>query len=246
LEQMGCNSSTIRSGSTPHLDAYFLEYAAMLDDACPGDDPFEMLMDQRKMAAVQKKSEKHKKKMEEALRRSFALHDKNKDGILNQEESAVFFDHFVEKYGKFQATAMVKAADKVGAMGMHMGAMFGDEGDEMMKGMQTMMQQQMKEQTTEVKKEADRKIQERMKSYNKNPAAKHASAFKVVDVNKDKKLQVEEVVKCCMPDSTENGRFLVALGMMDEQEARAAATGRNAIGARAMGGAEVQAECNQQ
>merc|ERR1712007_302514 len=76
-------------------------------------------------------------------------------------------------------------------------------------------------QVKEAKEEIERTSKERGEQYASDKIARDAAAFAVLDKNNDGKLMKEAVVEGLTPDTDTHYAFLVALGMMTEDEVQA-------------------------
>lgn len=207
------------------------------------------LEDPASMAAIaldpKKKEEHDAKTMEEhapvllpLIEKSFDHHDRSKNGVLDVEESAVFFKNLVSENTEFMAAitewsikTMVdfqfkQMADMIQAMG----------GPEKLK---------------EAKKEASEKVDQMLKSqqniiralekeYLDAKQERDGATFKVLDVNEDGKLQKTEVVEAFTPSSAKYKAMMSALGF-DEKEMETRMTAAAMADAEALGAADMKA-----
>lgn len=202
----------------PYLTEYFREYEKMTDGCAPGGNPFELLLNKNKMAEAKAEAEEHKEAMEQALRNAFDNHDSNDDGVLDEEESSDFFEHFVIRYAAFQKRVLTKQINTATALASDMfGGLAGMAGLSKRE-----LARQCKREAQEQISLANEKVDERYEDYTNNEDVRNRAAFAFVDTNRDGQLQVEEVVKAFMPDTPENNQLLQALGFLDEQEAQLA------------------------
>mmetsp|Transcript_68333 Transcript_68333/g.142417 ORF Transcript_68333/g.142417 Transcript_68333/m.142417 type:complete len:226 (-) Transcript_68333:29-706(-) len=208
---MGCCGS-----KHPHLDKYFasLDEAANADmkevQGMLGNMDFDGIMGAGQK--MQKKQGERNERLKAHAVNAFKYHDKNGNAVLETDESEVFFQHYVDCYINHFKKSGIAQAKQAGAMAAGMlGAMGGSE-------MKNMMKQQMNEQVKELTEQANQKVKE----YEKNRAEFNKKAFAVVDVNKDGRLQQEEVVNALTPQHPKNVEFHVALGLMTEMEAQMA------------------------
>lgn len=199
--------------AAPHLTRYFSHMEQMQKGAMP-DNPMELLMNPAKMQEIQKKAEEGKKGLEPIIVASFNHHDTSKDGVLGPTEANEFFQHFIERFAKFQVKTGIFALDKSAAMSK-----------KMMAGLSEAMGQSAKEQAkqidaqmSEAKKEIAVTSKGRLDNYLSNAASLNQKAFKTLDKNGNGTLERDEVVQALTPDSPQYFDLIVALEIMTQEE----------------------------
>jgi len=150
-----------------------------------------------KIQKVQGKMERDlKTKLVPLVRKSFKWHDKDNSSVLEADESLIFFSNYVECLGKSMAASVEMACtltmpkDSVDSTGMG----------------------------KEFKDAMDARIEEKMAEFAHDANNRVKAAFAVVDVNKDGRLQEEEVVQALTPGSEKNIQLLTALDIMVKPE----------------------------
>lgn len=135
---------------------------------------------------------------------SFSRHDKDNTGELSDQEAFAFFAHYIEEYARYRVTLFEATAP--GTMRQFMG------------------HRPTERQKADMKKDVPiqkQKMRKAMKAitddYFKNENTRARAAFGVVDLNRDGKLQRQEVIGALLPKcgSTHHERFHKALGIDD-------------------------------
>eukprot|EP00286_Rhodomonas_abbreviata_P029969 CAMPEP_0181298570 /NCGR_PEP_ID=MMETSP1101-20121128/5855_1 /TAXON_ID=46948 /ORGANISM="Rhodomonas abbreviata, Strain Caron Lab Isolate" /LENGTH=222 /DNA_ID=CAMNT_0023403605 /DNA_START=131 /DNA_END=799 /DNA_ORIENTATION=+ len=191
----------------PHLDKYFAELEKTAKEA---NDEMERVMlagDYGALGEARENIQKREEEMEQRLAthaiNAFKHYDQNRKGFLEADESKVFFQHYVSCYfDYFERFGLFK--EKV-ACQMH----------------KDFAGMDIKEETDKKMQEITKHARDKLTSYEQNEAELSKAAFEVLDVNKNGKLQHQEVVDALAPRHPMNIEFHVALGMMTEAEAKA-------------------------
>lgn len=124
----------------------------------------------------------------------------------------MFFQHYAACYVRHFKNSGIAQGKKTGAMAASMMGALGGA------AVQREMKQQMDAQIKQLTDQANKKLAD----YEQNKATLNKAAFAVLDVNKDGKLQQEEVVTALTPHHTKNVEFHLALGLMTQLEAQMA------------------------
>eukprot|EP00802_Teleaulax_amphioxeia_P024269 Tamp_24948.p1 GENE.Tamp_24948~~Tamp_24948.p1 ORF type:complete len:238 (+),score=80.72 Tamp_24948:196-909(+) len=215
----------------PALSKYFAIQANHAKYALEAD-PIALIADadmaQQFNADLKRKEARMVKSLQRLARESFKRHDKDGNGVLDKEESQLFFNHYTRCFFEFQkmyGEAMAKAASiKMLKMCSLMG---GPEGD---------VRAAIAAKVREMKED----IALKLANYKQNQLALNEKAFQVVDVDGDGKLQEQEVVDALTPKMERNKQLHLALGLMSQQEIELSK------GRAVDHGAELQAQCAQQ
>eukprot|EP00747_Dinoflagellata_sp_TGD_P186543 gnl/TRDRNA2_/TRDRNA2_43617_c0_seq1.p1 gnl/TRDRNA2_/TRDRNA2_43617_c0~~gnl/TRDRNA2_/TRDRNA2_43617_c0_seq1.p1 ORF type:complete len:261 (+),score=73.98 gnl/TRDRNA2_/TRDRNA2_43617_c0_seq1:168-950(+) len=172
-------------------------------------------------------AEKAEKILRPLIEQSFDHHDKDKNGILDMEESREFFDHFVKlhepvKLANAEMAVRMTLERALPQMLAQMMAQVRTAYDEdTANQMERMMKDSFKEEVgPEIEKSvqvARMVIEEFGVEYQENKAARDKDAFAVIDVNGDGQLQKEEVIEGLVPGTERNKKFIAAFGY-DEQK----------------------------
>jgi len=214
--------------SAPHLDEYFAkskdfvtgpmatlmtEVGTMVVQVLMGD---EEKWDQVKIKMKQVKdiADELKAPLRDIIRKSFDFHDSNQNGVLDEAESQLFFQHFVERFVPFTVNCTEEILDKTIAKQMtDIEEMCGGDKDaaQPIKDMIT-------KRIAEVKAPLMASLKAKGDAYKTDKAMKDKAAFAVLDVSGDGKLQKEEVVEGLFLESTKHLDFMQALGLMTPEE----------------------------
>jgi len=154
-----------------------------------------------------KYQEKLDKQLAPLLRKSFKFHDKDNSGVLEVDESIIFFSNYIallvqsirESSAQTQAAQMqyIGNIDWTNIM-----EVFNDENAAVEKIVQVLQ----------------RESEALHKSYDENQDERHRAAFKVLDVNGDMCLQEDEVLKAMIPGHSEYQQFMGKLGLVVSRE----------------------------
>jgi len=200
----------------PNLDAYFelrcdlLEQQGTLDDV--KNDPFKPLMNEMDL-----KSEP----LKIIVGKSFDFHDKNNNGILDEEESQLFFQHFVDRFVAYYehheclSTDMALRAQS-DMLELHQ---FDTGVTE-----EVVSELIAKAEAAKIKFHSGAKA--RAAAYAEDRTEKNNTAFKVLDVNKDSKLTKEAVVDALFPDTVQYFELMAALGMLTPEDVESQQRGK--------------------
>eukprot|EP00440_Ansanella_granifera_P005215 gb/GFBE01005655.1/.p1 GENE.gb/GFBE01005655.1/~~gb/GFBE01005655.1/.p1 ORF type:complete len:317 (+),score=123.17 gb/GFBE01005655.1/:1-951(+) len=220
----------------PNLKAYFQASQDImkrnLKDLCAltsklekemgkASDPFAAMSKMaQQMEGLQKKSQARiDKELTPIIKKAFKYHDKDGSGVLEYDESIIFFSNFAELLGPFmQSTTELASAQNL-----------------------TMAKVTSPPKTMEAFKKA---FADRKAAYEKNIDACHQAAFKVLDVNGDGKLQETEVVEALLHGHPKNEEFMRALGLLVPPEELVGAAMEDVMGA--VFSDEAMGDCQQQ
>jgi len=177
----------------------------MVSASADGLDMAKMQKVGAKMQALQTKIQNDlEKQLTPVIKKSFAWHDKNNSGVLEKDESIIFFSNYVELLTQNSEASMELSLNQQVNFG-------GVESKEMLSQMKANMKETLKQ-----KREA----------YDKNAKERQHQAFTVIDVNKDGKLQEAEVIAALIPGTPQNLEFMKALDLiMDPTQALEVKTG---------------------
>lgn len=151
----------------------------------------------------QKIQDRLEKEMKPLAKKSFKWHDKDDSGVLEKDESIVFFSNYVS----YLVPNMMESGQMANIQQMNLG---GQPGGQMDLG-----------NTNAALKEA---LTKRQAEYKADADNRHLAAFQCLDVNKDGKLQESELVDALIPGNPQNEKLARALGIfIDPGELMAAA-----------------------
>lgn len=143
------------------------------------------------------------------LKKSFELHDTKKTGVLDAEEAKLFFSHLVhEECGTEVALAKSQAAQQAQSMMGMLVAMLPPE----------QMEEQIETIKAEVLDSMKKDAEQKVERYRKNKDEHDAAAFKLIDLNGDGRLQLEEFLAFFEPSTDKNNELMNALGYMSNME----------------------------
>lgn len=146
------------------------------------------------------------------LEKSFDHHDTKRTGVLDPEEAAVFFDHFVGKQGQFLEAilqqAIMNSIEQVSQM--FGGSLEGEEKDKMMEKVDAATKDAM-DMIHELLKEFE-------KEYHENKEERDAAAFAQMDVNCDGTLTRDEFL-AIFQDELKMKALVVAFGWQESKVA---------------------------
>lgn len=198
------------TGPAPFMHEYHMQVLKMVEDqmSMGPEAMFEMMTDPKKQEEAQKKGEAFNEELKVLIQKSFELHDSKKDNVLDKEEAALFFEHFVSEFSlmckavaRLAGLTMIKMQIQMMASGL--------ENDEEAKG----FTEHMKEQIKGAEKQIDEKVGGMMEDYKNNRAERDAAAFAVTDTNGDGTLCLDEAIAVLTPGNPLNDRFIAALGI---------------------------------
>jgi len=153
------------------------------------------------------------------IEQSFDHHDKDKNGILDTDESMDFFQDFVDLQ-----EPMINAIAEV-TLRLMLEIQIGVTAEQVkhMAGKQAAVEA-IDEMRHEIEKQIDRAnktsrmvLRESKQEYLDHKDLKNKEAFDSIDVNKDGKLQKEEVVQALLPGTDQNKAFMKSLGYDTER-----------------------------
>jgi len=196
--RMGFEDST----TAPNLDEYFrtLERETKQFSSSMTNVNQALALAQDRDGNQQRMQQQHIK-LRPIIARAFDHHDTKKNGILDAEESKVFFDHYITRLAKFSKSMGKFQVQQSQKMALAMtGGMLGG-------GMASQMQDMMKQQANKAMKQSEKMIDDSLKQYRARPAQYNQAAFTLLDENKDGKLVKEVVVEAFMPGTAKNLAF---------------------------------------
>jgi len=133
---------------------------------------------------------------------AFDHHDTKRNGILDAEESKVFFDHYLTRFAQCKKEISDFSAQESQKMLMRMmsGCLPQGEGGKEMRA-------SMKRDAEGKIKEMNRIIDDRLREYQANPGQYNESAFSLLDKNNDGRLVKDNVIAALLPGTEENVSF---------------------------------------
>lgn len=144
----------------------------------------------------------------ELLEKSFKVHDKDGNGVLDKEESAKFFSHLVsEVSGMIRGQTMKQISDSVlMVVPMLTEGKTDEEAAKVKKTLKTAMQKPLKV----IKSEFARIVDE---EYTAKKQERHAAAMKLLDKNGDGQLQLKEFLAVFLAEDEDRAQLDEALGL---------------------------------
>jgi len=232
--------------SAPYLKEYFEVIKDMVDGLASMDmgQMMAMAFDPELKKEFEKKTEDRNAQLKELVTKSFKHHDTKDTNVLDKEEATVFFAHLVDEQTCFIAAVAQIAIKKSIEMGIQMMAGFmGEDSADVQEAKKTMGKEVEKG-----VKEAKENAQKAHEDYKKNKVDRDAAAFKVIDVNNDGTIQLEELIAAMTPDNPKMNALMAALGITEMPTSGAESGGAGGGNVRMTG--DVQAdgnvECKQQ
>lgn len=196
--------------AAPYLHKYFETILDFTKDLSDPENVKSLLTNRKAREEVETKKKKLKGKLFGLIVQAFNNHDTDGDGILDLEESKVFFGHFVDEQQKMVQAMCAMAG---GLMQAQIVAQLDDpqippEMKQMMKGMLDGAAEALKAQLRQTE-EQNKKLCE---AYRRNKAERDSAAFKVIDADGSGTLQMNEVVAALTPETASNTKLMKALG----------------------------------
>eukprot|EP00931_Biecheleriopsis_adriatica_P056220 TRINITY_DN33304_c0_g1_i1.p1 TRINITY_DN33304_c0_g1~~TRINITY_DN33304_c0_g1_i1.p1 ORF type:complete len:352 (+),score=88.86 TRINITY_DN33304_c0_g1_i1:80-1057(+) len=164
-----------------------------------GSDPFAAMAAAgakmaKEMEALQKRSQARiDKELTPIIKKAFAYHDKDGSGVLEYDESIVFFSNYVSLLGPYlESQAELAATQQMDITGIQ-GPMTSP---------------------SNVVQVFRQRFSERKQSYGRNADGHHQAAFRLLDVKNDGKLHESEVVEALLHGHAKNLQLMEALGLL--------------------------------
>lgn len=224
---MGCGAST--KNRSPYLNQYYEEVIRVNErDTKRGrDDPlwmFGLLTSKEKKAEHEASTKKeYETVLPPLIEKSFEHHDKNKDGILDTKESAVFFQNLVcENTRMLEAMFAYPCRLTLAADLKEHADYIGDNEQikadwERETGFKVEWFKEKMQSILAEKEEGIAKFMQELKEeYVASKAERDAAAFKALDVNNDGQLQKTELVAALIPSTPQYLKLTGTLLGMDE------------------------------
>jgi len=149
-----------------------------------------------------------REELQEIIEAAFHAHDTNEDEVLEEDEAAELFVHFVERFVEFQTNIGLAALDKSMAMTCPIAEALGGRPKKT----------EFEHKLVESKKRVRKECQARLDNYRVKEDELNEAAFQALDVNKNGTLALEEVVEALTPDTDKYNDLLVALELMTKEE----------------------------
>lgn len=197
----------------PFLTEYYEMANQMMGDAMPKDAAgFQAISAKDPKEFEEEIAGKIREKARPLLEKSFDHHDKDKNGVLDKDEAALFFTHmmdrgelFLEKITKTMETSVITSLKSMfQQMGLPTEAV-----DQQI----APIEQKFKEAVDLAKP----MIKEMIENYKANKVERDAAAFKVADTDGNGTLIKEEFFAAMLPKAENNEAFLKALGFNKEE-----------------------------
>eukprot|EP00746_Dinoflagellata_sp_MGD_P163225 gnl/MRDRNA2_/MRDRNA2_91153_c0_seq1.p1 gnl/MRDRNA2_/MRDRNA2_91153_c0~~gnl/MRDRNA2_/MRDRNA2_91153_c0_seq1.p1 ORF type:complete len:307 (+),score=90.99 gnl/MRDRNA2_/MRDRNA2_91153_c0_seq1:104-1024(+) len=203
-------------GPAPYLHEYHMKCIAKFDELMAKGVEYMIAVgtDPEVQAAHKKEEEAHHAVLKELIEKSFKLHDKNSDDVLDPEEAAVFFEHFCA-----ESALMIEATSKLAIRRKYQFAIessvdtYGAEKCEDKEGLKA----HMKAGAEAALERAKTTIKTIEQGYLENKEERNAAAFKITDTNGDGTLSLAEAIAVLTPGGEKNKQFMQALGYIPEQ-----------------------------
>jgi len=199
--------------SAPYLKQYFEVVSKGVEELASMDmgEMMAMAFDPEKKKAFEKKTEDQNTQLKELVTKSFKHHDTKDTNVLDKEEATVFFTHLVDEQTCFIPAVAQIAIKKSIEMGIQMMAGFmGEDSADVKEG-----RENIEKMVQEGVKEAKENAQKAKEDYYKNKVDRDAAAFKVIDVNNDGTIQLEELIAAMTPNDPKMNALMAALGITE-------------------------------
>lgn len=146
------------------------------------------LFNERVVSMQPKYREKYRRRLLPIIQKSFAYHDKDGSGVLERDESVIFFSNYIDRLSYYVHDTLAANASAVGSISK-------------------MLDPQ--EMATQFNEQVDTLFHD----LHKDREARVREAFAVVDINKDLRLQESEVIEALTTGSEKNTDLFAALGL---------------------------------
>lgn len=199
---MGAGGSVAKADGCPHLEKYFTVLLGLYMAH------FKKRHEPDHLAAFRQDC---RDKLGPYIQASFKRHDKNASGMLDKEESVLFFHNFVYEKKAFDDACVTVFAEKVAEAliveGVELARSLKVRASELEK-----VQKQSAEDTHKVSVKLLGTAQETFERYQKEQLKRSNVAFDSVDINKDGLLTEKEVMEALLPETNKNRALMSALG----------------------------------
>lgn len=196
--------------AAPYLHKYFETILDFAKDLSKPENVTSLLTNRNAREEMVTKQKKLKGKLFGLIIQAFKNHDEDGDGILDREESKVFFGHFVDEQQKMVHAMCAMAGAQMQAQ---MVAQLDDpqvppEEKQMMMGMVDGAAEALKA----LLKQEEEKNNKLCMAYFRNQPERDLAVFKVIDTDGSGTLQMNEVVSALTPETASNKKLMKALG----------------------------------
>eukprot|EP00747_Dinoflagellata_sp_TGD_P086408 gnl/TRDRNA2_/TRDRNA2_163278_c1_seq6.p1 gnl/TRDRNA2_/TRDRNA2_163278_c1~~gnl/TRDRNA2_/TRDRNA2_163278_c1_seq6.p1 ORF type:complete len:284 (+),score=64.35 gnl/TRDRNA2_/TRDRNA2_163278_c1_seq6:73-852(+) len=218
------------SRDAPHLDEYFerrkdfltgpvntslTEIAQLIEHLLDDEDDEKKKQLMLNMKQLTADEDKMKAPLKDIIRKSFDFHDLDKTGVINEEESQLFFQDFVERYLSMTCYCTNELLDKADANRLKkIEATLNGLPPSVISDAKSTFNKQVNARRSQVLAI----FKARGDAYKADKDAKDKAAFAVLDGDGDGKLQKEEVVEGLFPDTDKNIEVSQALGLLTPAE----------------------------